>query len=99
MDKIRIIALDDDNHDTYFSSENGQTFDNPRELVLFLAKPHEVEYEVRGFALCDYDDELEASESEVDMMFSAVAGNRTYEDFPFEKSFETLWAYSSEWWH
>ena len=55
MDKvIRVLALDDDNHDSMFATEEGETFENARFLLEKLGKPHSETYDIRGFCLIDY---------------------------------------------
>lgn len=78
MDKLRILGLDDDNHGPCFRCEDGTLFENYKELIKFLSKPHECECEVRmfaivegaplGYGLSDY------SEEEVDDMFYYLEG-------------------------
>ena len=78
MDKLRILGLDDDNHSPCFRCEDGTLFENYKELIKFLSKPHGREYEVRmfaivegvplGYGLFDYSDE------EIDDMFYHLEG-------------------------
>ena len=78
MDKLRILGLDDDNHGPCFRCEDGTLFENYKELIKFLSKPHECECEVRmfaiveeiplGYGLADYSDE------EIDDMFYYLEG-------------------------
>ena len=77
-DVVRILGLDDDNHSPIFRMETGEIFGSPRELIEFLAHSHDVEYQVKmfaivdeipqGFGLADYD------ESQIDWMFYHLEG-------------------------
>lgn len=98
---IRILALDDDNHDVMFAMENGKIFSYASDLLRFLAKPHTEEYEIRGFCLIDYEGPAsEMDEEEVDKMFSIVESvySPALAEYTFQEAFETLWASSTERW-
>lgn len=101
MDKvIRVLALDDDNHEDMFATETGETFGNAQELLEFLGKPHTETYEFRHFCLIDYsgpaaelDDEL------VDHMFGHVCGFAIPpEGYTFAEAFDILWASTESRW-
>ena len=70
-DVVRILGLDDDNHTPMFRMETGEIFNSPRELIEFLSHSHDVEYDVRMFAIVDeYRGDLANYEpEEIDMMF------------------------------
>ena len=50
-DIVRILGLDDDNHAPMFRMETGEIFSTPRELIEFLSHSHDVEYQVKMFAI------------------------------------------------
>lgn len=52
-DVVRILGLDDDNHAPMFRMETGEIYNSPRELIEFLSHAHDVEYDVRMFAIVD----------------------------------------------
>ena len=101
MNTLRILGLDDDNHSPMFRCEDGTLFETPKELIEFLAEPHECKVEVKMFAIvdpfegpaADLDEEL------VDKMFETVAGIASYVEVFVEDSFETLWLSANrQWW-
>lgn len=98
---LRILALNDDNHDTYFTMENGETFGYARDLIEFLAAPHDESYELKGFILIDYaGPAAELPEELVDQLFGFVAGHAKAPDgYDFEQAFNILWDSGSQWWH
>ena len=76
-DIVRILGLDDDNHAPMFRMETGEVFSTPRELIEFLSHSHDVEYQVKMFALVDEWStclETKFSCEEVDMMFCHLEG-------------------------
>lgn len=95
---LRILGLDDDNHSPMFRCEDGTIFSNPRELIEFLAKPHDCVCEVRmfaivdgipqGFGLADYD------KNQVDWMFYFLEGltSSLPVDIHPDMVFELFWA-------
>lgn len=98
---IRILALDDDNHDVMFAMENGTIFNYSSDLLRLLAQPHSEEYEIRGFCLIDYEGPAtELDEEVVDELFSIVEGvySPALAGYTFQEAFETLWASSTERW-
>lgn len=76
METLKILGLDDDNHSPIFRTEDHVIFNNYKELVEFLSKPHTFQVEVKMFAivdereggLADFEDE------EVDAMFDFLTG-------------------------
>lgn len=97
---VRILALDDDNHEVMYATENGRTFGYARDLIQFLASPHTEEYEVRGFTLINYEGEAgKLPEELIDQMFYCVEGyGREPKGYSRRECFETLWASSEEDW-
>lgn len=93
--KIRILGMDDDNHEPMFVAETGEVFYDAQELIqILLAKPHLVEYEVKMFALVDGWSTalLEYDECEVDNMFDFLCRTHHLEsDAKFSKIFELFW--------
>lgn len=76
-DIVRILGLDDDNHSPMFRMETGELFSTPCELIEFLSHSHDVEYQVKMFAIVDeWSTYLEEkfSYEEVDMMFYHLEG-------------------------
>ena len=71
MDTLRILGLDDDNHGYCWVCENGATFSTTKEVMEFLAKPHEFQVEIKLFAIVEeWSDELASyDEYLVDDMF------------------------------
>lgn len=103
---MRILALNDDNHDTYFVAENGNTYYNACELITkLLAHKHNTDYLVRGFwVFDDLDDSIgeKYNEDQVQLIFECVEGvdEKVYGmDITFEQAFNILWASSSATWH
>lgn len=102
---MRVLALNDDNHATSFTTENGETYYNAYQFITkCLAKPHKNEYIVRGFWICDeFDDTIleKYTEEEIQLIFDCVerADEKAYNtDINFDKAFNILWASSSEHW-
>ena len=76
-DIVHILGLDDDNHAPMFRMETGEIFSTPRELIEFLSHAHDVEYQVKMFAIVDeWSTHMEEKFSceEVDMMFEHLEG-------------------------
>lgn len=98
---VRILALNDDNHDTSFVMDNGETFGYARNLIEFLMEPHSETYEIKGFALVDYEGPAaELDECLVDRLFSFLNGyGKQPEGYTFEQAFDALWTSATEWWH
>lgn len=101
MEKVRVLCMDDDNHDAQFVTEDWHTYSNACSFITHrLAQPHIDSYEVRGFHICDHD-EIPGidDEEEVIRLFDVVLGFITVPEEEWRLAFETLWKYSSEWWH
>lgn len=98
---IRILALNDDNHDTSFVMDNGETFGYARELIEFLMNPHAETYEIKGFCLVDYaGPATELDECLVDRLFSFLNGyGKQPEGYTYAEAFDVLWASAGQWWH
>jgi hypothetical protein len=95
---IRVLALNDDNHATYFTTEHGVKYYNSVEFINeCLAKPHEVEYVVRGIYICDEFEGID--EEELGDRFDCVGEGKDYYIYNFNESFEKLWAVSLERWY
>ena len=96
---IRVLALNDDNHATSFTTENGDVYyDASSFITKVLAKPHEEEYCVRGIYICDVYDEEVIGEEEMCDRFDCVVDGKDYYLYKFDESFEKLWSVSSERW-
>lgn len=101
MDKvIRVLALDDDNHDSMFVTEEGEVYNNAKEFLDVVGKPHTETYDIRGFCLIDYYGPAEELDDElVDQMFAYVGGYAIPpEGYTFAEAFEVLWASSETRW-
>jgi hypothetical protein len=94
-DIVRILGLDDDNHAPMFRMETGEIFSTPRELIEFLSRSHDVEYQVKMFAIVDGVSEglglADYNQDDIDTMFGYLEGLYVHpkeivpvEDFIFE---------------
>lgn len=103
-DIVRILGLDDDNHAPMFRMETGEIYDSPRELIEFLSHAHDVEYQVKMFAIAwEWSTYLEEkfSYEEVDMMFYHLEGltSSLPDDITPDAAFELFWeSANKEWW-
>lgn len=70
MNKIQVLALDDDNHSVCFVTRGSHYGDAASFMRECLLKPHTVEYEVRMVTLVDFEDE---EDWEVDYAFDCLA--------------------------
>lgn len=99
---IRVLALNDDNHATYFTREDGVRYYDAADFINnCLAKPHAIEYVVRGFYICDdfsHTPLRDVDETVIDEMFDCVESGGELYGRNFTESFDTLWAASSERW-
>lgn len=91
---LRILGLNDDNHSPCFRCEDGTTFENCQQLVEFLSKPHDVQVEVKMFAIVDeWTAEMEElGEEKIDELFYFVEGyGRQPDDYTLEQAFNLFW--------
>ena len=91
---LRILGLNDDNHSPCFRCEDGTTFSNCQQLVEFLSKPHDVQVEVKMFAIVDeWTAEMEEpGEEKIDELFYFVEGyGRQPEGYTLEQAFNLFW--------
>ena len=80
----RVLALNDDNHDTSFITEDGQYFSDYAGIIQFLAAPHLEDYHVRYVYLLNIpEDNIEATEA------FDIRGATSEK---FNESFNLLWA-------
>ena len=94
MNVLRILGLDDDNHETCFCTETGKRFHNSMELIKFLGQPHNFTISLRTFAIVgDWSGELNSfSEDQVDSMFYFLEGyGRIPENMSLERIFDLFW--------
>ena len=101
MDIVRILGLDDDNHAPMFRMETGEIYNTPRELIEFLSHSHDVEYQVKMFAIVEnYCGELANYEyEEVDEMFYFLKGIISWEEAEFDLIFNLFWeSVNRSWW-
>lgn len=80
----RVLALNDDNHDTSFITEDGQYFSDYIGIIQFLAAPHLEDYRVRYVYL------LNIPEDNIDATEAFDIRGATSEKF--NESFNLLWA-------
>ena len=80
----RVLALNDDNHDTSFITEDGQYFSDYTGIIQFLAAPHLEDYRVRYVYL------LNIPEDNIDATEAFDIRGATSEKF--NESFNLLWA-------
>lgn len=60
----KVLALNDDNHDTSFITEDGQYFSDYTGIIQFLAVPHLEDYHIRYVYLLNIpEDNTEATEA------------------------------------
>ena len=92
-DVVRILGLDDDNHEPMFRMETGEIYDSPRELIKFLSHAHDVEYDVRIFSIIEeYTGTLAMyDQDDIDNWFYFLEGVSRYEDADFELIFNLYW--------
>lgn len=88
----RVLALNDDNHDTTFYFDSDSTGFDMRGFVRHLAHPHLETYEVRYVYLIDIpDDDIKAQEA-----FDVIDCRARY--MPWQEAFDFLYdIYSKEW--
>ena len=87
MAVIRVLALNDDTHETTFHTPN--TNWTLKEFVKELAKPHQSDYEIRGVYSFDIDD----NDIESLVAFERIAYR--CEDQANDSAFEKLWKISN----
>lgn len=100
-DIVRILGLDDDNHVPMFRMETGEIFSTPRELIEFLSHSHDVEYQVKMFAIVnEWTGRLEGFEhDEVDQMFCFLEGFGGATESESGFIFDLFWeSANKEWW-
>lgn len=91
---LRILGFDDDNHSPCFRCEDGTTFSNCQQLVEFLSKPHDVQVEVKMFAIVDeWTVEMEElGEEKIDELFYFIEGyGRQPDGYTLEQAFNLFW--------
>lgn len=94
---IRVLALNDDNHETFFVREDGTRYHDAQDFIKnCLAMPHSTEYNIRGIYLCDEFEGID--DEELEAMFMCVE-HGSYHEYSFVDSFDKLWIVSSERWH
>ena len=102
MEKLRILGFDDDNHSPSFRCENGTVFSTYKELVEFLCKPHDRQFEIKMFAIVDnWEGGLaDFEEEEVNSMFDYMVGyGRLSENMTDDLIFELFWNSANRlWW-
>lgn len=91
MKKIRVLALNDDNHETSFHTEwSKDGYHTHMQFIQMLAKPHDWEYEVRCVYLLDVNDE------KTERAFDVVQCAGKVKLLDYLLAFETLWEHSTE---
>ena len=95
---LRVLALNDDNHETFFVREDGTRYHDAQDFIKnCLTMPHSTEYNIRGIYLCDEFDGID--DEELEAMFMGVEDGSSYRGYSFVDSFDKLWTVSSERWH
>ena len=91
--KIRILALNDDNHETSFHTEwIDKVKYNHMELIRLLAEPHTEEYEVRCVYLLDIDE----NDVKNCHAFDVVQSGGHIKGASYFTAFEHLWEIGKE---
>ena len=91
MSVIRVLALNDDNHETSFHVEGSKgDYHTHMSFIKMLAEPHDCKYEIRCVYLLDVEDEK--TERAFDIV--QCAGKAKLNDYL--TAFETLWEHSTE---
>lgn len=102
MKTLRILGLDDDNHEPSFRCEDGTVYRTYKELVEFLARPHDYQVEIKMFAIVDdWEGGLaDYEEEEVNSMFDYMIGyGRLPENMIGDLAFELFWnSANRQWW-
>lgn len=102
MNTLRLLGLDDDNHGYCWVCEDGTSFSTTREVMEFLAKPHDCQVEIRLFAIIEeFHGELENyDECLVDDMFVYLEGVAVQpEGMSFAEIFDLFWESANRnWW-
>ena len=89
--KIRVLALNDDNHESSFHSEWSKTpWYNHMSFIKHLAKPHDWEYEIKCVYLLDIEDE------KLEKAFDLVQNPGKASLLDYLLAFEKLWEVSRE---
>lgn len=100
MEVVRVLCMNDDNHDSEFVTEDWHTYSNANSFITHrLSQPHTDRYEIRGFGLCDHQEIPGMSEEDVEMLYEIVSGHMAATEADWRVAFELLWQYSKEWWH
>lgn len=80
----KVLALNDDNHDTSFITEDGQYFSDYTGIIQFLATPHLEDYHVRYVYLLNIPEDNDEATEAFDI--------RGATSEKFSESFNLLWA-------
>ena len=97
---IRVLCMNDDNHDSQFVTSDWNTYSNANAFITErLAQPHSDSYEIRGFHLCDHENIPGIDEDDVMRLFDITLGYIEVPEDEWRAVFETLWHHSSEWWY
>ena len=102
MNTLRILGLDDDNHGYCWVCEDGTTFSTTKEVMEFLAKPHDYQVELKLFAIIEeWSDDLACyDECLVDDMFTFLEGAAIQpKSMSFIEIFNLFWdSANRQWW-
>lgn len=91
--KIRILALNDDNHNTTFYFENESTGYEMRGLLRFLANSHSENYHIRYIYFLDIPDNDVKAQEAFDIIDRRIRGKMSWhEAYDFLYDF-----YGKEW--
>lgn len=102
MNTLRVLGLDDDNHGYCWVCEDGTAFSTTKEVMEFLAKPHDCQVEIKLFAIVEeWSDELASyDECLVDDMFYYLENVAIRpEGMSFAEIFDLFWGSANrQWW-
>ena len=88
--KVRVLALNDDNHETTFHSEWRKEPFSTKEFLQKLAEPHSFPYEIRYVYLLDIDD----NNPILNRAFDSVQSGGHHVTVDYFTGFENLWKIS-----
>ena len=102
MNILRILGLDDDNHGYCWVCEDGTAFSTTKEVMEFLAKPHDCQVELKLFAIVEeFSNDLACYEERlIDDMFAYLENVAVCpEGMNFAEIFDLFWGSANrQWW-
>lgn len=100
MNTIKVLLLDDDNHDYCVAFEDGHFYYNMKSLMAEMAAPHEAYYEIHIVHLVDLECEnlrVGPFVMAVDQWFDVVACNAVPLEYHDQKEFCKRAAFNVMW--